>query len=44
MIKGEECCVQQQQINETSQVSKTMDDLKSITSEGQYIEFISRSN
>ena len=39
MIKGEECGVQQQQMNETSQVSETTDDLTSMTSEGQDIMF-----
>ena len=33
MIKGEECGVQQQQMNETSQVSETTDDLTSLTTE-----------
>ena len=39
MIKREECGVQQQQMNETSQVSETTDDLTSRTSEDQYIMF-----
>ena len=38
MIK-EECGVQQQQMNETSQVSETTDDLTSLTSEDQDIMF-----
>ena len=39
MIEGEQGGVQQQQINETSQVSETTDDLTSMTSEGQDIVF-----
>ena len=39
MIEGEKGGVQQQQMNETSQVSMTMDDLTSVTSEGQDIMF-----
>ena len=39
MIKGEECGVQKPQMNETSQVSETTDDLTSMTSEGQDIMF-----
>ena len=39
MIKGEECGVQQQQMNETSQVIETTDDLTSMTSEDQDIMF-----
>ena len=39
MIEGEKCGVQQQQMNETSQVSETTDDLTSMTSEGQDIMF-----
>ena len=37
MVKGEECSVQQQQMDETSQVSETTDDLISMTMEGQDI-------
>ena len=37
MIEGEKCGVQQQQMNETSQISETTDDLTSMTSEGQDI-------
>ena len=39
MIEGEKCGVQQQQINETSQVSEKTEDLPPMTSEGQYIMF-----
>ena len=39
MIKGEECDVQQQQMNKTSQVSEKTDDLTSMTSEDQDIMF-----
>ena len=39
MIEGEKGDVQQQQMNETSQVSETMDDLTSMTSEDQDIMF-----
>ena len=39
MIKGEECVVQQQQMSETSQVSKATDDLTSMISEDQDIMF-----
>ena len=39
MIKGEECDVQPQQMNETSQVSEKTDDLTSMTSEDQDIMF-----
>ena len=39
MIKREECGVQKPQMNETSQVSETTDDLTSMTSEGQDIMF-----
>ena len=39
MIKRGECGMQQQQINETSQVSETTVDLISITSEEQDIMF-----
>ena len=39
MIKGEECGVQQQQMNETSQVSETADDLTSMTPEDQDIMY-----
>ena len=39
MIKEEECGVQKPQMNETSQVSETTDDLTSMTSEDQDIMF-----
>ena len=39
IIKGEECSVQQQRMNEKSQVSETTNELTSITSEGQYIMY-----
>ena len=39
MVKGENCSVQQQQRNETSQASETTCDLISITSEGRDIMF-----
>ena len=39
MIKGEECGVQQPQINETSQVSERTENLTPMTSEGQDIMF-----
>ena len=38
-IRGEKYDVQQQQMNETPQVSETTDDLTSIASEGQDIMF-----
>ena len=39
IIKGEECSVQQPQMNETSQVSETTNELTSMTSEGQDIMY-----
>ena len=39
MIKGEECGVQQEQMNETSHFKETTDDLTSMTSEDQDIMF-----
>ena len=39
MIEGEKCGVQQQQMNETSQVSEKTEDLTPMTSEGQDIMF-----